>query len=126
MLGAEALDEALASGVLLKKEDGGLAVGPLEVGVTDLGAGRARDLAGRGLLALHEAGVGEKVLDAREALDVVELVEGREGEDPADAGMVRRSLKVLGSSILAWSRRGAFSSRAPHGPSRRSRRRPAA
>jgi hypothetical protein len=54
--------------------------------VADLGAGRAGDLAGGGLLALDEPGVGEEVLDAGEADGFVDLVEQRETEDTPDAG----------------------------------------
>lgn len=85
VLGTEPVDETLATGVPLKEEDGGLTVGPFEMGVADLGAGGAHDLPGRGLLALYEAGIGEEVLDAGEAGDVVDLVEQREGENASDA-----------------------------------------
>jgi hypothetical protein len=85
VLGAETVDETLTGRVLLQKEDGGLAVGPLEMGVADLGAGGAHDLTGRSLLALDEARVGEEVTDTREAPDVMELVEQREGKDAPHA-----------------------------------------
>jgi hypothetical protein len=48
VLGAKSVDEPLAAGVLLKEEDGCLAVGPLEMRVADLVAGGAGDLACRG------------------------------------------------------------------------------
>jgi len=86
VLGANAVEKLLARGILLKEEDGGLAVGPLEVGVADLGAGGSGDLSGRGLLALHEAGIGQEVPDAGEAGDVVKLIEEREREDAPDTG----------------------------------------
>ena len=54
MLGAEAVAELLAAGVLAKEENGGLAEGPLEMSVADLGAGGTQDLAGGGLLALDQ------------------------------------------------------------------------
>ena len=48
----------LAAGVLAEEKDGGLTEGPLEMGVADLGARGAEDLAGRGLLALDQASIG--------------------------------------------------------------------
>ena len=67
VLGAEAVDVLLAAGVLPEKEDSGLTEGPLEMGVADLGAGGADNLAARGLLALDETSIGHESLDALEA-----------------------------------------------------------
>lgn len=86
VFGAEPIDAALAGRVLLQKEDSGLGVGPLEMRVSDLGPGGSGDPPCGGLLALHQAGIGEEVLDTGKALDVVELVKEREGEDRPDAG----------------------------------------
>jgi hypothetical protein len=58
VLGAEAVEVLLAAGVLAEEKDGGLTEGPLEMGVADLGARGAEDLAGRGLLALDQASIG--------------------------------------------------------------------
>ena len=64
----------LTFGVLAQEERCGLREGPPEVDVADLGASGAELLARRAVIALHEPRVGEKVLDALEAFDVVDLV----------------------------------------------------
>jgi len=96
MLGADALEQTLASRVLLEEADCDLAEGPLEMGVADLVSRRSEHLAGRGLLALHQPGIGEEVLDPGKALDVVELVEERESEDGADTGDRLEELERVG------------------------------
>ena len=84
--GPESLLEHLGRRVGSEEEDGRLGEGPLEMDVADLASARTQALA-RGLLgALDEPGVGGEVLDAREAVNVVDLVEDRQGEDLADAG----------------------------------------
>ncbi len=54
--------------------------------VADLGSSGTEFLTRRGVFALHESRVGEKVLDSGETMDVVDLVEDGQCEDLADAG----------------------------------------
>src|SRR5690606_25000918 len=63
------------------EERRGLRERPLQMGVADLGPARAELLPGRAVLALHQPGIGEEVLDSREAADVLDLVEDRHGQD---------------------------------------------
>ena len=78
------------------------------MGVADLVAGCADDLASRGLLALYEAGVGEEVLDAGEAGDVVELVEKGEAKNGPDAGNGLQELQSVGILDAGLAQEGAL------------------
>ena len=84
----------LSFGVVAKEEGRGLREGPLQMDVADLGSSGSELLARRAVLALHEPRVREKVLDAWEAADVVDLVEDRERQDLADARGYRRSIET--------------------------------
>jgi len=86
VLATQSVDERVGRRIPLEEADGGLAEGPLEMGVADLGATGARALAGARVLALDETGVGGELLNAGKAPDGVDLVEDREAEDLADAG----------------------------------------
>jgi hypothetical protein len=55
--------------------------GPLEVDITHLPAGQFLRLAGRFVGSLHQASIGEKILDSGEAAEVVNLVEQGQRED---------------------------------------------
>src|SRR4030042_930084 len=59
--------------------------GPLQIGIAHLPPALADDLPRRAVLALHQPAVGRELLDAREALDIVDLVQDREGQDLPDA-----------------------------------------
>ncbi len=74
----------LAAGVVLKEEHGGLAEGPFQMSVTDLGSSAARALARTAVFGLRESAVGAEALDALEASDVVDLIQQREAEDAPD------------------------------------------
>ncbi len=67
-------------------DDGGFAEGPAEVGVAELGAAQALDLAGAGDGAFDQAAVGEEVFDGGEAVNVDDLIEDGQAEAFADAG----------------------------------------
>jgi len=72
--------------IALEEECGRFAEGPFEMGLADLFASCA-GLFAIGLLgALDEPGIGGKVLDRREAVDVFDLVEDDEAQDSTDAG----------------------------------------
>ena len=81
----ESFFELQPLGVSPEKEDGSFGEGPLEVGVADLLPGSAVAFAGGFLGALDEASVGDEVLDAWEAADVVDFVKDDQGEDGTDA-----------------------------------------
>jgi hypothetical protein len=55
--------------------DGGFAESPAQVGITQLGAAQALDLAGAGDRAFDQAAVREEIFDGGETFDVAELVE---------------------------------------------------
>jgi hypothetical protein len=67
-------------------DDGHLAPGPAQIGVAQLGAAQALDLAGAGDRAFDQAAIGEEVFHGREAVDVADFVEDEGGEVFADAG----------------------------------------
>ena len=72
--------------------------------VPDLRSSRSEPLAGGAVLALHEARVGQEVLDSGEAMDVVDLVEDRQRQDLPDAGdraepVVRLGIVLLGATL---------------------------
>ena len=100
VLALELFEQALTFGVFSKEQDGGLGEGPLEMGVADLPPARAETLAGGFPGALDEAGVGGEVLDRGEAVDVVDLVEDRQGEDLADAGQGLEMEEAAGVVLL--------------------------
>ena len=99
----ETVLETFAFRKVAEDGDGGLTEGPFEMGVADLGAsGGPGPLAGRGLFALDEAGIGGEVLDGGEAADVVDLIEKGEGEDLADAGNAveaEQGLEIVGAGL---------------------------
>src|SRR5438309_825358 len=68
-----------------QEQTGSLAKGPAQVGVADLLATGAVDLAGRDVLAAHQSGIGEELPGAVEAEDVVDLVKNHQRQDLADA-----------------------------------------
>src|SRR5262249_24433755 len=69
-----------------QKQTRRLAEGPAQLAVADLLAAGTFDLAGRLVVATHQAGVGQQLPGAGEPADVVDLVKQDEGEDLADAG----------------------------------------
>ena len=73
--------------------------------VADLLARGAVALAGGLLGALDQPGVGGEVLDAGEAVDVVDLVEDDEGEDLADAVDGAQEMEGVGIVVLGALRR---------------------
>ena len=86
VLTLELLEEVLTLGVLAEEQDGGLRESPLEMNVSDLAAAVPQALAGGLLRALDEARIRGEVLDAGEAVNVVDLIEDRQRQDLADAG----------------------------------------
>ena len=58
---------------------------PLEIRVAHLLTRRAVTLAGRSVAASNQSRVGKEVTDLRESLDVVDLIQHRHRDDPADA-----------------------------------------
>lgn len=82
------------------KEGGSFGEGPLEMRVADLRSPGSEPLAGRAVLALDQPGIGEEVLDSGEAVDVVDLVEDRHGEDLADAGDGPEAVEGIGIVLL--------------------------
>src|SRR5262249_34326091 len=71
--------------VLAFGDDSGFAKGPAQVGVAQLGAAQALDLAGAGHGTFDQAAVREEVFDGGEALDVAELVEDSQAQGLTDA-----------------------------------------
>ena len=80
-LGQRADDERITFG-----DDGGLAEGPAQIGIAELGAAQALDLAGTGDGAFDEAAIGEEILHGGKAGDVADLVEKGQPKIIADAG----------------------------------------
>ena len=76
----QASQEFLSFRVVAEKQDGRFREGPLEVNVADLFAGEAIVLSSRLATALHQTAVGDKLLHPREASDVMNLVENRQGQ----------------------------------------------
>src|SRR5262245_19757418 len=101
MLALQASQQFLPFGVVAKEQDSGFREGPLEVRVADLLAGVTIVLPGRLTTALDQTTVGDKVLHAVEAGDVVNLVEDGQGQDLADAG--NGAEQVEGVMILLFS-----------------------
>jgi hypothetical protein len=84
MCAFDAGEQRLAFGALGQEQHGGLREGPLQIGIADLGAAAAQNLAGSALLALHQPAVGRELLDAREASNVVDLIQDRQRQNLAD------------------------------------------
>jgi len=61
-------------------DDGRLAEGPTQVGVAQLGAAQAFDLAGAGDGPFDQATVGQEVFDRGEALDFADFIEARQDQ----------------------------------------------
>lgn len=78
--------ESLTRWVETQKTDGCFRESPLQMGVADFGSGEAVGLAGGFLLRFDQTAVGCAILDARETVDVVNLVEQDQREDFADTG----------------------------------------
>lgn len=66
-------------------QDGGLADGPVQIGVAEFGTAEALDLTGTGHGALDQPGVAAEVLDGGEACDGVDLVEDSQSQGLIDA-----------------------------------------
>ena len=75
------------------------------MGIADLPAAVAQDLAGRALLGLDESRVGEELLDTAEAIDVLDLVEQHEREDSADTGDAAQQVIAEGVVALGHERK---------------------
>jgi hypothetical protein len=86
VLTSKSLEILFGRFVALEEKDGSLGEGPLEVSVTDLFATGAIFFAVGFFDALHQAAVGDKILDRGEAFDGFDLVEDDEAEDSADPG----------------------------------------
>ena len=84
VLRAQALDVLLRGWVLAQKQHRRFTEGPLQVAVTDLLVALAHGFAGRLFGALHEPGVGGKLLERGETMDVMDLVEDHERQYPPD------------------------------------------
>ena len=82
---AEPVEIGLSGGIAEEEADGGLAEGPFDVGVADLGPGDAERLSVGFLSAFDESAVGREVLGRRETGDIADLKEKSKGEDLADA-----------------------------------------
>ena len=67
-------------------DDGGFAEGPAQIGIAELGAAQALDLAGTGDGAFDQAAIGEEILHGGKAGDVADLVENGQPKIIADAG----------------------------------------
>ena len=85
----QASHQFLSFRVVAEKQDSRFREGPLEMRVADLFAGEAIVFPGRLATALDQAAIGDKLLHALEAVDVVNLVENGQGQDLADAGTER-------------------------------------
>ena len=85
-----ASEEFLTDGIAPQKQHGGFGEGPLEVDIAHLATGRLRRLSCRFVDSLTQAAVGDEILDPREALDVVDLVEQGQRENLADALGIER------------------------------------
>ena len=104
VLPGESPQMLLAFWVVAKKQGGRFGEGPLEMGVADLGASDPQLFAGGAVFTLHESRIRQEILDALEAMDVVDLVEDRLRQDLADARnrpepVIRLGIVLLGSSL---------------------------
>jgi len=88
-------DEFLGGWVVPQEENGGLGEGPLQMDVSDFGSAGSESFSRRALLAFHESSIGSEVLDAFEALDLVNFVQHGHGEDFPDAGDGAKPEEVL-------------------------------
>ena len=82
----QALGQRVDEVMIAFGDNGGFAEGPAEVGIAELGAAQALDLAGAGDGAFDQAAVGHEIFDGGEAGDVADFVEDGGGEVLADAG----------------------------------------
>ena len=64
-----------------EEQDGGFRKGPLEMGIADLGAGRAQAFPGGFLGTFDQAAIGDKILDPGEAVDIMDFVEQHEARE---------------------------------------------
>lgn len=81
----ESVKVGVAGGIAQEEADGGLAEGPLDVGVADLGPGDAERLSVGFLGAFDEAAVGREILGRGKAPDIADLIEKGEAQDLSDA-----------------------------------------
>ena len=81
----ESDQELLPGGILSQAEDSRFRKGPREMGIADFGAGASRAFAVRCLGALDQTTGGGQLLDPREAVEVVDVVEPYETANLADA-----------------------------------------
>ena len=80
------LIQLLCSRISPEKQRCCLGQRPFEMGVADLGASGASEFAGRAVLAFNQASVGGEFLDAREAIDVMDLIVDDQRQNLSDAG----------------------------------------
>ena len=73
----------LARFIVTKNQDGRCGKGPREIGVPDLLAGRPVTFARRFLGTRDQAAIRHNILDAGEALDLVDCIEPNAGQDCA-------------------------------------------
>ena len=84
--GGQPLIERADEGGIALGNDGRLAKGPAQIGIAELGAAQALELAGAGDGALDQAAIAEEIFDGGEAGDVADLVEQRQAQVLANAG----------------------------------------
>ena len=82
---SEPVEIGLTRWIAQEEADGGLAEGPLDVGVSNLGTGDAQELSVGFPGALDEPALGREVLDGGKAPDMANLIEKGEAQDLADA-----------------------------------------
>ena len=76
----------LACKMVAEEADRRFGEGPLEICIANLRAGGAIALPRRFLGAFDQAAIGHKILDPREAGDIMDLVEQHQTQNLADAG----------------------------------------
>src|SRR5262245_27587269 len=95
----EAGQALLSGGMISQAEDGRFSKGPREMGLAHWGAGAACAFAVRGLGARDQTTVGGKLLDPREAVDVVDFIAQYETAKLADAWDGLPQLQGVGSML---------------------------
>src|SRR5262249_18102985 len=104
MFAFQTSQQFLSFRVVAQKQDRGFRESPLEVNVANLFAGESIVLPGGLTAALHQTAIGDKLLNPREATDVMNLVKNRQGQDLTDAR--NRTQQVEGVVILLFGLAG--------------------
>jgi len=95
VFGCKLFHVSLSRRVPSQKEYRGFREGPLEVDIADLFTGSSVSFPCRLFGALDQPSIGDEVLNCREAVDVMDLVENDQGQDLSNPGHRAQAMKSV-------------------------------